>query len=509
MTGVEIKNRMVVLLRRVFYMKNKVVKRVIATALVSAMAVSAAGCGNNAQPTTTDDTAATPETQIQADATATDATPETTVEPETEETPWQYQVITDADGNPIDLGGMEIVLRDWWTADEETEPANAYEEAREEYLDWIQETYNFTIKQVAISSWASTPEDFANYATTGGDENYIFILRQGSELVAAMNSGLMYDLSKLDCLDFSEEKWGNGVHEVLSKNGAIYGMSAADPEPKGGMYFNKRLLEEAGIDPMEIYELQENMEWTWDKFEELCQKVQADTDNDGVIDRYAMTNFASDLYTCAVYSNGGDFIGNDGTKYYNDLESEETMEALNWVLDMIGKYEMVYPEDAEWDYTYTAFANGEAVFSCAESYKAGQWSEMEDDFGFVCFPMGPKATDYTNIYNDNPYCIPACYDDQKAWNLAFAYNLYTQPIPGFEDYEGWKSNYYKSFRDTESVDLTLARLVTNGRVTYHNMIPGLQMGADLLWGISADKTPAQKAEEIRNTWGAYLEEANK
>ena len=97
-----------------------------------------------------------------------------------------------------------------------------------------------------------------------------------------------------------------------------------------------------------------------------------DTDNDGVIDQYAMTNFTSSLYPAAVISNGGQFVGKDEKgMYYNDLESDATMEALNWALDMLDKYEMVYPEDAAWDYTYTAFANGEAVFTCAEAYRAG------------------------------------------------------------------------------------------------------------------------------------------
>lgn len=97
---------------------------------------------------------------------------------------------------------MEIIIRDWWSSGEEEEPKNAYEEARQEYRDWVQDTYNFKIKQVAISDWGSTPEDFLNYATTGGDENYVWILRQGAEFVSAMNSGLMYDLATLDCLDF-------------------------------------------------------------------------------------------------------------------------------------------------------------------------------------------------------------------------------------------------------------------------------------------------------------------
>ncbi len=422
-----------------------------------------------------------------------------------------YTVLTDENGDVYDLGGINIIIRDWWSSTEETEPENAYEEARQEYLEWAQETYNFTISEMAISTWADVPEDFINYATTGGDENFVFCLRTGTELLQAINSELMYDLSTLDCLDFSEDKWRSGVHEMYAKGDAIYGMRGIDPEPRGGMYFNKRLLEEAGIDPESIYEMQENGTWTWDALEELCAAVQADTDNDGVIDRYAMTNFSTNFYTNAVYSNGGDFIAKDSDGvYYNDLESDETLEALNWAAEMISTYEMVYPEDAEWDYTYTAFANGEAVFSCAEAYQAGTWiTTMEDEYGFVCFPMGPQATDYTNVYQDNVYVIPACYDADKAWKIAFAYNLYTDPVPGYEDYNSTLADYYANFYDTESVDYTIARLLENGRVTYHTMISGIDLGSDMdWWDFSTDNTPAQVAEAIRNTWASYLEEAN-
>ncbi len=479
------------------------VKKLTAVTLAAAMAASLAGCGGDANSQSASGGKGAASTASGADADTASAVSESA---DTED---GYTVRKDENGNVYDLGGMEIVIRDWWTSDEETEPSNAYEEARAEYLDWIQETYNFTIRQAAISTWDSAPEDFVNYATTGGDENYIFVLRQGGELVSAMNSGLMYDLSTLDCLDFSKDKWKSGIHELMTKNDAVYGMRGIDPEPRAGIFFNKRLLEEAGVDPESIYELQENMEWTWDKFEELCKQVQADTDNDGVIDRYAMTNFSSTLYPAAVHSNGGQFIGRDDNGYYSDLESEETMEGLNWALDMIDKYEMKYPEDAEWDYTYTAFQNGEAVFSCAEAYCAGDWAQMEDDFGFVCFPMGPKSDDYANCYNDNVYVIPACYDAEKAWNLAFAYDLFTDPVPGYEDYAAWKSDYYNNFRDTESVDLTLARMMDNGMIDYTTMIPNLDLGEDLMWGISKESTPAQQAEKIRNTWASYLTEANK
>lgn len=472
--------------------------RVLSVLLTATMVVGVAGCGSS--------DAASDNAGSSAQETVGEST-EAADEAETEEV-GQYTVLTDESGNPYDLGGMEIIIADWFSSGEEEEASSAYDEAHQEYLDWIQETYNFTIKQQAVTSWGDSPEDYVNYATTGGDENYVFTLYQGSALTSAIQSGLMYDLSTLDCLDFSESKWDSVVKDTMSKGDSVYAMRAMDHEPTAGIYFNKRLLEEAGIDPESIYELQRNNEWTWDKFEELCEQVQKDTDNDGVIDLYAMTNFSCTLYPAAVYSNGGQFIGKDENGFYNDLESDATMEALNWALDMIDKYEMVYPEDAAWDYTYTAFANGEAVFTCAESYKAGDWADMEDDFGFVCFPMGPRMDHYVNYAQDNVFVIPSCYDAEKAWKIAFAFNLYNEPVPGFEDHEGWKDNYYKSFRDTESVDETLAIMVDSGVPMYDKLVNGIDMGPDLFWGISKDNTPAQKAESIRNTWQSYIDTAN-
>ncbi len=488
-------------------MKSKIVKRVLAASLATVMTAGLAGCSDSTNAPADDSNESTEESG--------DVNTEESSDESSEEDLGSYTIRTDADGNTIDLGGMEVIIRDWWTPGdgERAEAEDAYTEARYEYWDWAMETYNFTVKRMTISSWASVPEDFANYATTSDENNYVFALRQGAELTAAMNNGLMYDLATLDCLDFSENKWRSGIHKQFSKGSSIYGFYGEEPESKGGMYFNKRLLEEAGINPQTLYDLQEAGEWTWDKFEEMCAQIEADTDNDGVTDRFAMANFNSIWFPLAVYSNGGDFIQMDESgKYYNDLESDETMEALNWAWDMWDKYDehKAYPEDVSWDYWITAWSNGEACFTADECYRAGQFNErgVEEDFGFVCFPMGPKMDDYVNIYADNVFAIPACYDADRAWKIAFVYDLYTEPVPGFEDFEAWKSEYYKSFRDTESVDLTIKRLKENGRATYHTMVTGIDLGPDLFWALNKDNTPAQQAEAIREQWAARIDEAN-
>lgn len=420
-----------------------------------------------------------------------------------------YTIRTDENGNVYDLGGMEIVIRDWWSSGERTSN-NAYEEARWEYIEWAEETYNFTIREVAMGAWGTNAWDFIDYVTVGGNENYIFALQQNPTTAYAMHSELMYDLATLDCLDFTEDKWKSDAYILMQKGSSYYGMRGVEAEPRGCVFFNKRLLMEAGINPQDIYRLQENGEWTWEKFEEICQQVQRDIDGDGVIDVYAMVQQSAEFAKQAVFANGGSFIGKteDG-KYFNNLESAKTMEALNWSVAMKENYEMPQPEGSNWDYFVDEFQNGSAVFYTDQAYRAAQIVDsMEDEFGCVVFPMGPAADDYISYSDDVVYCIPACYDEEKAWKLAFAYDLYTEPVPGFEDSDYWKGVYYGDFCDTESVDLTLERLVNGSTVMHYTMVPGIDIGIDLLYGLGYDNTPAQQAEALREAWNSYIDEAN-
>ena len=496
-------------------MKREMFRKLMAASLATVMAMSVVGCGSeDAGASSAESKGSATESSSAVESTEESSSVEENVDP--------YPVLTDENGNVYDLGGMEIVIRDWWSnKDNGTDgfeyTDNDYGEATKEYHEWLQETYNFTIRRESISDWGSAPQDFVDYVTTGGDENnYVFVLRQDAAITSAMDQGLMYDLATLKSFDFSEDKWKSGVHELMSKGDSIYCMSPYDPEPRTGVFFNKRLISEAGMDAQELYDLQENMEWTWDKFEEICAKVQRDTDSDGTIDIYALDMNDSNLYNSAVFSNGGEYVGMENGQYTYRLEDEETLAGLEWGVKMMQTYTKTLDENGEapaWDYYKDAFINGNIVFCVEDAYAAGAagsgapWAEMADDYGFLCFPMGPSASDYTNRYSDNPIAIPACYDADKAEKIAFAFNVMTDPTPGYEDYPAWRAGYYSKFRDTESVDLTLTRMVSNGMVTYDGLIPNLQLGSDLTWKLGS--TPVSEVvEAIAETWKSYIAEAN-
>ncbi len=423
--------------------------------------------------------------------------------------------IDPATGKPYDLGGMVITVADWWSSDWHDNIGNAETmaaEATEEYRLWIEETYNFTIRDLSSTTWADSPTDFTNIATTGTEENYVWVLRAGAYL-APFKADLFYDLSTLDCLNFEDEKWNDIVASLLTKDGDVYGMRAQPAEARKGIFFNKRLLSEAGVDPESIYDMQADGTWTWGAFEELLSKLHLDTDNDGIVDKYAMMSFSSHILPAALVSNNAGFVQVDENgKYYNAAETDNFLEAMNWVMGIIDKYEMAAPEGAEWNYFESAFKNGEVAIQCHEEYFSGSLGDMEDDYGFVLFPKGPKADTYQWAPTDNVYVIPANYDADRAWKIAFAFNLYTDPTPGYGETDDWKNNMYLKYRDDRAVDETLAmaRDAATQFVWYSDLVPGYDLGNDYIYDVYAGATtPAEQAEIMRATWQAYIDEANK
>ena len=142
-----------------------------------------------------------------------------------------------------------------------------------------------------------------------------------------------------------------------------------------------------------------------------------------------------------------------------------------------------------------------------EELRVGQQVSYEEGRG----PKGPRAETYLYAPSDNIMVIPACYDADRAWKIAFAYNLFTNPTPGYTDSDDWKNGYYQKYRDERAVDETIAmmREPEHQFVWYSDMVTGYDLGSQYIWDVYAQATtPAEKAESMRGTWQAYIDEAN-
>ena len=435
------------------------------------------------------------------------------------------EIIKDKDGNTVDLGGIEVLITDYWSAADgaRNEAADAATEARYEYWDWIQSTYNCTFKEVSLGDWGTSPEELLNFINTQGEENRIFKVRPDS-VSASMTGGLLYDMASLDCIDFSEAKWNAGVTAQMTMGDKVYGTAVGVSEPREVVFFNKRLVEAAGIDPESIYDLQANNEWTFAKFEELIAKCEQDTDNDGVIDVYGLAGGNNDdMLRVAVASNGGSFFDVVDGKYVVAANSDAAVEAMNWAQNVIVKYGQKKPsDDAEWNWFFAAFKNGSAAFHVGQMFEANDGADlygMEDDFGVVCFPTGPKAEAgaYKFDVSENVTVMPGFYDADRAWKIGFVYNLYANDTPGFEsanDPDAWKEQFYNRFRDTRAVDETYAILrkpeSANAVISRNFGSDNDVLGQDFFWSIAGGTvTVAEAIETKMPAWEAYLATINK
>lgn len=507
-------------------MKRKFLNQIVAVGATAAMVAGLAGCGGN----TTGDVNPQPEVDP-------NPTVEPTVEPVDEGS--KYEVITDADGNPIDLGGIEVDIVNWWAADTPADPVNDYEEAMWDYREWCQETYNFTVKETKNFAgneltWNDCIQQFSDYVTSDGDDGYyVFTGRMCAAATTAVQSGLMYDLSTLDCLDFKNESifTRNGVDEFFAKGSSIYTMYATSngfPEAREGIFFNKRVLEDAGIDPESIYDMQANGTWTWDAWKDLCEKVQRDTDNDGTPDVYGFTGNYDDGVEEFVLSNGGSFIKNEASGYRVAFDDAEVAEALNFFQEMVSTYDAhnYYPADAAWDFYKTDWLTGNTAFYIGQVWEADNvrgigedGRSMEDEVGFASFPVGPSAGSKFGSYaQENLYYIPGCYDADKAWKCAFAYLCFYQDTPGYEDFieglDGIKASYYAKFDDFRAVDESVVKIIRTGTYEPAESVAQVDIGPDFRHHVGVDVANgtildmSAAIETAATMWNAYVADAN-
>ena len=416
-----------------------------------------------------------------------------------------------ATGKIYDFGGLEVTIYDWWS-NPDAPAVSKQQEDEKAFRQWMMDTYNFKVVQTNLAGWGEHPTEVANYCITGGDDARVFII-DGRSAMSGLKANFWADLSKIPNIDWSDKKWNKAVLDVLKNGNSFYTFAYGKPEPRQCLFWNKRILQENGYDPDVIYDLQKSGEWTWAKFEEMCANLTKDTDNDGVIDQYAMASFNTEFTWAALISNGGSIVTQDSDgKYALNLESDNSMEALNWTKKMFVNYQMPQAEGAAWDYFKTAFTNGEVAFYVNQEYDAqpnGLLATMKDDWGMACFPLGPNGDGKLFTMNgDNMWAIPNCYSQDKVNKIMKIIDFWTTTTPGYEDEDAWKEGYYAGFRDTRAVDETMQYMMDNSVSWKAWLIPGLNY-PPVSWDICGGRDVAETLEARKPELQATLDEMNK
>ena len=179
-------------------------------------------------------------------------------------------------------------------------------------------------------------------------------------------------LKSLDTLLTDDER--TAFYPVAYEAGQYQGVSYALPVESNPimMCVNKDLLEKEGISIPESG-------WTLADFYEICKKVTKDTNGDGVVDQYGITDYT---WQQALIAYGGHLTDKSGI----NVDSPEMHQALAFMskLDMLSQHYKVIPHD---------FDEGRVAFypmSLAQyrTYKPYPYHVAKySSFSWTCIPM--------------------------------------------------------------------------------------------------------------------------
>ena len=411
----------------------------------------------------------------------------------------------------IDFGGATVTIYDYWSGEgKRAEEPTEEQQAQYDYRDWLMETYNVVIEQKQAGDWNTCAEEMINFVSAPDGSYRAYIIEPG-KVGSLVANGVAAPVK----YDFSAEKWNQATLNAWSIGGNYYGMSTGASEPRGCVYFNKRLMEESGIDWNTIYDMQAAGTWTWAAFEELCKKATRDIDNDGTIDVWGVSGSGDDMYVLATFGNGGSFFDFDAEgKLQPTMGSQATVDALNWGKTIQANYWMHTPEGANWDWYKEAWKAGSFAFYIYQTYGGfndnSEMADMEDEWGCVAFPVPNEGDTYIHVASENTTLIPNVYSEEEVSKIAFIIDMWTNATPGYDDEFAWIGNKY-NFTDDRAVDETYAMLREgvhgrDNKVVYLGTQNDV-LGSSLLWSLAGGDV-ASLIEAGMPAWQALCDQFN-
>jgi len=427
------------------------------------------------------------------------------------------------------LRGMNITIGNWW-ADynpNNTPPTPQWVggDVQERELDFRKRfirQYNFTMQVKNIASWNEMAQMAATSIMAGRPAATVFVL-QPDWALSLYRQNLIYPVGDSRAVNWTATtpvEWNTAVKSAftLGANSGRGMKTYAFAVGYGGSYhaacvfFNKRLFREAGLDPNLPYDLQKNGQWTWSKFEEICKQLTRDTNNDGVMDTYAMpADLSTEILDALVSSNGAKYVDKDPRtgRLINTSNRPEFIEAVQQYIKLRDA-RVFKPKPAgdnvAWNWHIPEFNDGRVAMRIDQQYLAtNDLRNMRDDWGMVLPPKGPRARNYVVFNDENVMVIPAQTKPAEVDAILWAVQTWSTPVD-----PDWRKAEYPNYRDRRAVDETMA-LIRDQRLwqwKYHLHVPGLNRGG-IAWEIwYHDGEAAQLVEAVSQQWNMLIDDAN-
>lgn len=276
-------------------------------------------------------------------------------------------------------------------------------------------------------------------------------------------------------LDMNDMSWDPLARIAGTYEDKLYCFDKFPLEVNSGLIFNKRLLQEEGLESP--YEHVRKGTWNWETLQDYAKQLTK-VGADGQTTSWGFTSmYPQSIADLLILSNGGDLVDASSGTPRVITDTEPVLEALSMYQQMIAVDKSIRIGDSsDWETNIKAFAASEVAMMLAEQWVVDYINTMEpEEFGFVYFPKGPKATDYVSTAGYFMFWIPANLPEntQDATLLAYSMifdNLY--PEMSLTDYYAQMGEKY--VHDEEGAEI-YADIQVNQRFV---MMEGDRYGVD-------------------------------
>lgn len=234
--------------------------------------------------------------------------------------------------SPGDVEGYdegETYLSLWVHTIEDTPEGEAYKKSVEGFNEAYDGVYFADIEFIPRNDSGGGYSDKVNASVMSGGLPDVLTV-DGPNVSAYAANGIIQPLAEIP----EEEKavYLESIIEQGTYDGKLYALGVL--ESSVGMYYNKDILEEAGIEVPDA-----DHPWTWSEFLEILEQlkpIMAEKNGYALDMTFPVGEASIYYYAPFIWSNGGDLVSDDGLTvdgYFNSDANVETMEYFKTIVN--------------------------------------------------------------------------------------------------------------------------------------------------------------------------------
>lgn len=280
---------------------------------------------------------------------------------------------TDSDPNTIKI---------WVQFSDETAEGKAWKEIVSGFNKEHRGEYKAVTEYIPRSGSGGGYEDKVNAAITADNLPDVITL-DGPNTAAYAHAKVIIPLDKY-VKDANMDDVLDSIKQQGTYKGKLYAFGYS--ESSVGVYYNKKMFKEAGIDLSKLPTI--DKPWTWSEFNSISKKLKKHFKRPAIDFKLnSIDEMMPYAYMPLIWSNGGTVVNSEGIKAEGYFNSKKTVEAVEFIQNLVKKgYTTISPVEKGFETgVYPMLLSGSwTINDMAANYK-------NVDYGILPYPVSDKT----------------------------------------------------------------------------------------------------------------------